>query len=36
MRELLTFLSEDCCQGSPELCQPKSACGPRKKMAVRR
>jgi DNA-binding transcriptional ArsR family regulator len=36
MRELLTFLSEDCCQGSPELCQPAGTCSPRKKAAARR
>jgi len=28
VRELLSFLTEDCCQGRPELCQPapKSCC----------
>jgi DNA-binding transcriptional ArsR family regulator len=36
MRELLTFLSEDCCQGSPDLCQPVGACSPRKKTPARR
>ena len=23
MRDLLSFLAEDCCQGHPELCMPK-------------
>jgi ArsR family transcriptional regulator len=36
MRELLTFLSEDCCQGSPELCHPAPACSPRKKTTASR
>ncbi len=26
IQQLMTFLTEDCCQGSPELCLPKS-CG---------
>ena len=26
MKELMTFLTEDCCQGRPELCQPKNNC----------
>ena len=26
MRSLLSYLMEDCCQGRPELCQPKYAC----------
>ena len=26
MRELMAFLSEDCCQGRPELCQPNTNC----------
>ena len=26
MRSLLSFLTEDCCQGRPELCAPEKAC----------
>jgi|SRR5579859_4649694 len=28
MRDLLGFLSDDCCQGRPELCRPASVCTP--------
>jgi len=40
MRELLTYLTEDCCQGRPELCGDAFAgvtkvCRPRKKAPVR-
>lgn len=28
MSNLLGFLSDDCCQGRPELCRPASACVP--------
>lgn len=41
MRELLTYLTEQCCQGRPELCgdaflRASNACGPaRKKKRVR-
>jgi len=40
MRELLTYLTEDCCQGRPELCGDAFAgasrvCRPRKKASVR-
>jgi ArsR family transcriptional regulator len=35
MRDLLTFLTEDCCKGRPELCGPSDcrevSAGPRKK-----
>ena len=35
MRDLLTFLTEDCCKGRPELCGPGNCCEvsarPRKK-----
>jgi DNA-binding transcriptional ArsR family regulator len=37
MRELLTFLAKDCCQGQPELCGGPAPCGKRqKKTAARR
>ena len=26
MSELMQFLTEDCCQGRPELCQPQNNC----------
>src|SRR6476620_4743083 len=26
MRDLLTFLTEDCCKGRPELCGPSNCC----------
>lgn len=26
MKDLMTFLTEDCCQGRPELCTPASNC----------
>ncbi|MBT8037699.1 MAG: metalloregulator ArsR/SmtB family transcription factor [Verrucomicrobiae bacterium] len=26
MRDLMAFLSDDCCQGRPELCTPTQAC----------
>lgn len=26
MRDLIQFLTEDCCQGRPELCNPNSDC----------
>ena len=26
IRELMAFLTEDCCQGRPELCLPESCC----------
>ncbi len=26
MQELMTFLTEDCCQGNPELCSPSTNC----------
>ncbi|MFT4640464.1 MAG: ArsR family transcriptional regulator [Verrucomicrobiales bacterium] len=26
MRDLMAFLTEDCCQGRPELCLPSSTC----------
>jgi len=26
MRSLMNFLTEDCCQGKPELCQPSKNC----------
>ena len=26
MKDLMTFLTEDCCQGRPELCQPTKNC----------
>jgi ArsR family transcriptional regulator, arsenate/arsenite/antimonite-responsive transcriptional repressor len=26
MRELIHFLTEDCCQGRPELCNPSTEC----------
>lgn len=26
MQSLMTFLTEDCCQGRPELCAPKQGC----------
>ena len=26
MRELIHYLTEDCCQGRPELCKPANAC----------
>ncbi len=35
--ELMTFLTEDCCQGRPELCMPSSAsecCNPREGASV--
>jgi DNA-binding transcriptional ArsR family regulator len=40
MRQLLTYLTEDCCQGRPELCgsafvAAAKACRPRKKATVR-
>lgn len=39
MRQLLEFLTEDCCQGRPELCGPAECCAPalkkRKKKASR-
>ena len=28
MSALLTYLTEDCCQGRPEICRPAVACGP--------
>jgi ArsR family transcriptional regulator len=36
MRKLLTYLTEDCCQGQPELCgtsivRARSVCGPKEK-----
>ena len=36
MRKLLTYLTEDCCQGQPELCgntlsRVRSVCGPKEK-----
>ncbi len=36
MRKLLTYLTEDCCQGQPELCgtsfaRSRSVCGPKEK-----
>lgn len=36
MRELVTYLTEDCCQGQPELCgnslsRIRSVCGPKEK-----
>lgn len=30
MRDLLTFLARDCCQGQPELCGPPGVCAPEK------
>jgi DNA-binding transcriptional ArsR family regulator len=43
MRSLLAFLSEDCCEGRPELCQPDfleglavSECCPKPKRALKR
>ena len=27
IRQLMKFLTEDCCQGRPELCLPESCCG---------
>jgi len=40
MRELLTYLTEDCCQGRPELCGDafvgaSKVCRPRKKATVK-
>lgn len=39
IRELLSFLTEDCCQGRPELCgeafAPAELCGPRDVTPVR-
>lgn len=40
MRELLTYLTEDCCQGRPELCgdaflTASKICRPRKKATVK-
>ena len=40
MRELLTYLTEDCCQGRPELCgdafvATSKVCRPRKKALVK-
>jgi len=40
MRELLTYLTEDCCQGRPELCgegfaSASKVCRPRKKATVK-
>lgn len=40
MRELLTYLTEQCCQGRPELCgdvfrRASNPCGPAKKKRVR-
>lgn len=40
MRELLTYLTEQCCQGQPELCGDifrgaSSSCGPPRKRRVR-
>jgi ArsR family transcriptional regulator len=40
MRELLTYLTEDCCQGRPELCGDaflvaSKICRPRKKVTVK-
>ena len=40
MRELLTYLTEDCCQGRPELCgdafvATSKVCRPRKKSLVK-
>ena len=26
MKDLMSFLTEDCCQGRPELCQPTNNC----------
>lgn len=26
MKNLMTFLTEDCCQGDPELCSPSTKC----------
>jgi len=38
IRDLLCFLTEDCCQGRPELCLPskRASCGPNTSCTVRR
>jgi len=39
MHDLLTFLTEDCCKGRPELCGPSDCCEvsvPPRKKAIRR
>lgn len=32
MRDLLTFLAQDCCKGQPELCGITGKCGPKKRV----